>query len=56
MPSYLDGGVTATIPASYAKYKKKYFKNGSSDRGKRLGSRIYELNTFAWRFGRPMPE
>jgi hypothetical protein len=56
MPCYLDGGVTNTIPSSYARYRAKYFKNGRAGHGKRLGSKIYELNTFAWQFGRPMKE
>ena len=58
MPCYLDGGVTNTIPCSYARYRAKYFKNGRAGHGKRLGSKIYELNTFAWQFasGRPMKE
>lgn len=56
MPCYLDGGVTGTIPSGYAHYKTRYFSNGTADNWKRLGSLIFELNTFAWRFGRPMPE
>jgi hypothetical protein len=56
MKCYLDSKDTGTIPSNLAKYKAKYFKYGSADHGGRLGSKLYELNTFAWRFGRPMSE
>ena len=56
MKCYLDSKDTGTIPSHLAKYEAKYFKYGSADNGGRLGSKIYELNTFTRHFGRPMPE
>ena len=56
MKCYLDSGDTGTIPSHLAKYRAKYFKHGSADRGSRLGSKLYELNMFAWKFGRPISE
>ena len=54
MKYYLDSKDAGTIPSHLAKYKAKYFKYGSADNGGRLGSKLYELNTFAWQFGRTM--
>ena len=56
MKCYLNSMNTGTIPSHLAKYKDRYFKYGSADNGGRLGSKLYELNMFAWKFGRPMQE
>jgi hypothetical protein len=56
MKCYLDSKDTGTIPSHLAKYKNKYFEYGRADNEGRLGSKIYELNMFAWKFGRPMLE
>jgi hypothetical protein len=56
MKSYLDSKNTGTIPSHLAKYRAKYFKYGRADHGERLGSKLYELNMFAWKFGRPIQE
>ncbi len=56
MKCYLDSKDTGTIPSHLAKYREQYYKYGHADHGKCLGSKLYELNTFAWKFGRPMLE
>ena len=56
MKCYLGSKDTGTIPSHLAKYKEKHFKYGHADNVGRLGSKLYELNTFAWRFGRPIRE
>jgi hypothetical protein len=53
--SYPAGGVTGTIPNCYRMHKMAAFRHGKADsNGGALGSALYELNIYAWRFGRPM--
>ena len=53
---YLKGGTSGTIPRCFASAKDRYFEHGRADGDDGVGSQLYELNTYAWRFGRPMPE
>ena len=53
--SYPAGGVTGTIPNCYRMHKAAAFRHGKADsNGGALGSPLYELNLYAWSFGRPM--
>ena len=56
MKCYLDSKDTGTIPSHLAKYREQYFNYGHADHGRHLGSKVCELNTLAWQFGRPMLE
>ncbi len=49
MKCHLDSKDTGTIPSYLTKYKEQYGKYGHADNhdGGRLGSKLYELNTFA---------
>jgi len=56
MKCYLDSKDTGTIPSHLAKYREQYFNYGHAEHGRHLGSKVCELNTLAWQFGRPMLE
>jgi hypothetical protein len=53
MRSYQRGNFDGTVPQQFARHKQRYFPYGRADNGGRTGSKLYELNVFAWRMGRP---
>ncbi len=56
MKCYLDSKDTGTIPRHVANTKNGILSMAIQTITVRLGSKLYELNTFAWQFGRPMLE
>jgi hypothetical protein len=58
MRSFVGGGVFGTIPVRFssAAVRNAHFRHGKADSadGKRLGSKLFELNPYAWRFGRAL--
>ena len=48
---FIQSNSTPTIPSSWRK-KKNMFPNGSADTAKSSGSRLFELNSFMWDYGR----
>ena len=58
MPLFLAGNATLTIPHLYSKHKDSGFPMGCADAASvdgRLGSNVYEVNTWLWQFGRGKP-
>ena len=57
VPLFLRGNSTATIPHGMRNLRAQKFPNGRADTqpNKGDGSRIYEVNTWMWEFGRGMP-
>jgi hypothetical protein len=58
MPCFLDGNATLTIPHKYSKNENSCFLEGCADAAAengRLGSNVYEVNTWLWQFGRGKP-
>ena len=57
VPLFLQGNSTATIPHGLRSLRSQQFPHGRADTqpDKGDGSRIYEVNTWLWEFGRGMP-
>ena len=58
IPCFLDGNATSTIPHKYSSRQRDAFECGCADGAglnSRMGSHVYEINTWLWNFGRPQP-
>jgi hypothetical protein len=58
IPCFLDGNATSTIPHKYSSRQKDAFECGCAGGAgptSRMGSHVYEINTWLWNFGLPQP-
>ncbi len=58
IPLFLAGNLTPTIPHKFSKHKGSIFPFGCADSTAadgRSGSKVYEVNTWLWNFGRGKP-
>ena len=58
IPLFLGGNTTPTIPHKYSKLKNSGFPSGCADEAAENGrhsSKVYEVNTWLWQFGRGKP-
>ena len=58
IPLFLAGNSTPTIPHKFSTHKGSGFPTGCADSAAsdgRRGSRVYEVNTWLWNFGRGKP-
>jgi hypothetical protein len=53
IPCFVEGNSTPTIPQKFAGKKAALFPNGEADTNTRPGSKLFEVNDFMWKYGRP---
>ena len=53
MPFFVKGNATPTIPSCFINSKAHLFPFGQADTKRNPGSKLFEVNDWMWKFGRP---